>query len=381
MPQCGPGSAAMRSAMQFLLISILAGLAAAFLISRLTHYGLPHRTELANAPSQQPSSYASAVRRASPAVVSIFADKLVTEQQLGVLQDPTMKRFLGVTPLGPARQRLEQSLGSAVIVQADGTMVTNDHVVAGFDNIHAVLWDGRIAKASVIGRDAISDLAVLKIDLSDLPAAQFAESAKLEVGDVVLAIGNPYGYSQTVTSGIVSALGRTDQRLSTYIQTDAAISVGNSGGALINAAGDLVGINTAALDRVDAGIAVPGISFAIPADVVQRVLREILQSGEVTRGWIGVECAERMGIDASSARPARMVYIAALYQNAPAARAGLMPGDQVKSLAGKPIESLAQFRAMEAELEPGSTLTLALVRDGIAFNQTLQVTRRPRFEK
>ena len=178
------------SGWRFWLTCILAGLALAFVIERLRQPKL--------APSAM--GFADAVAKASPSVVSIFADKIVTEQQLGVVSDPTMRRFLGVTPVGPSRQRLEQNLGSAVIVRSDGTLITNDHVVAGFDNIRAVLWDGRVARASIVGRDAESDLAVLKVDLENLPAAEFAPIEQLRVGDAVLAIGNPYGYSQTVTA-------------------------------------------------------------------------------------------------------------------------------------------------------------------------------------
>jgi serine protease DegQ len=370
------GKSNFHQGFQFFAISILAGLAAAFLISRVFPNWIANPVRDSGNPPKT-TSFAEAVSQAGPAVVSIFADKIVTEQQLGVVQDPTMRRFLGVTPVGPARQRLEQSLGSAVIVRANGVLITNDHVIAGFDNIHAVLWDGRIAKASLIGSDAISDLAVLKIELDSLPAARFADSDQLKVGDVVLAIGNPYGYSQTVTSGIVSALGRTDQRLSTYIQTDAAISVGNSGGALINASGELIGINTAALDRVDAGIAVPGISFAIPANVVERVLTEILKSGEVTRGWLGAEYTERMGIDPIDSRPKRMVIVAGIYDQTSALLAGLQPGDQVLELNAKPVESVAQLRVVEAELAPGSAARVKIARDGIVQTAELAVMRRP----
>ena len=354
--------------LNFIMVSVLAGLAFAFI---LTQFHSPTKAPLAT------RGYAAAVARASPAVVSIFADKIVTEQALGIVQDPTLRRFLGVSPVGPARQRLEQNLGSAVLVRSDGTMITNDHVIAGYDNIRAVLWDGRITRASVVGRDAESDLAVLKVDLEDLPAAKFATPGALQVGDIVLAIGNPYGYSQTVTSGIISALQRPDRNLSTFIQTDAAINVGNSGGALINVDGELVGINTAALDRVDAGIAVPGISFAIPADVVHSVLDAILQDGEVIRGWMGALYTER-GVIGAGGVPMRAVLVQDLYQNAPSLAAGMLPGDLIERFNGTLINSANQLNALEAATAPGSAVKISARRAGVPIEFDLILTKRPR---
>lgn len=355
------------SVLRFIGLWGLVGLASAFVIQSCT------RSEQE---SPHARGYAAAVARASPTVVSIFADKIVTEQELGMVRDPTLRRFLGVTPIGPARQRLEQNLGSAVLVDSDGTMITNDHVIAGFDNIRAVLWDGRISRASVIGRDAESDLAVLKVELDDLPAATFSPPGDLAVGDIVLAIGNPYGYSQTVTSGIVSALARPDRNLSTFIQTDAAINVGNSGGALVDIEGRLVGINTAALDRVDAGVAVPGISFAIPADVVRAVLDAILRDGEVIRGWIGAVYAERAMVDASGV-PTRVVVVMDIYANAPAAGVGLLPGDVIERINNVAVTSASQLNALEAASTPGTEITLAIRRAGVPVQLKLTSTQRP----
>ena len=354
--------------LNFVVICVLVGLAFAFI---LTQFRAAPKVEAAA------RGYADAVALASPAVVSIFADKVVTEQALGVVQDPTLRRFLGVSPVGPARQRLEQNLGSAVLVRADGTMITNDHVIAGYDNIRAVLWDGRITRATVVGRDAESDLAVLKVDLEGLPAAKFATPGALQVGDIVLAIGNPYGYSQTVTSGIISALQRPDRNLSTFIQTDAAINVGNSGGALINVDGELVGINTAALDRVDAGIAVPGISFAIPADVVHSVLEAILQDGEVIRGWMGALYTER-GVIGAGGIPVRAVLVQDLYQNTPSLAAGMLPGDLIERFNGTLINSANQLNALEAATAPGSQVLINGRRAGVPIDFNLTLTKRPR---
>lgn len=355
------------TALRFVGLWGLVGLAGAFVIQSCS---------TSERESPHARGYSAAVARASPTVVSIFADKIVTEQELGMVRDPTLRRFLGVTPIGPARQRLEQNLGSAVLVDSDGTMITNDHVIAGFDNIRAVLWDGRISRASVIGRDAESDLAVLKVELDDLPAATFGPPGDLAVGDIVLAIGNPYGYSQTVTSGIVSALARPDRNLSTFIQTDAAINVGNSGGALVDIEGRLVGINTAALDRVDAGVAVPGISFAIPADVVRAVLEAILRDGEVIRGWIGAVYGERAMVDASGV-PVRVLVVMDIYADAPAARAGLLPGDVVERFNNVAVTNASQLNALEAASAPGTEIVLTIRRAGVPVQLKLTSAQRP----
>jgi serine protease DegQ len=351
---------------RFWLSCVVAGLAIAFVIDKL-------KPNTSDAPER---GLSNAVAKASPTVVSIFADKIVTEQQLGVISDPTMRRFLGVTPVGPARQRLEQNLGSAVIVRSDGTLITNDHVVAGFDNIRAVLWDGRVARADIIGRDGESDLAVLKVDLDNLPAADFAPSSQLRVGDTVIAIGNPYGYSQTVTSGIISALARPDRYWSTFIQTDAAINVGNSGGALVNDRGQLIGINTAALDRIDVGVAIPGISFAIPADVVQSVLHAIERDGEVIRGWMGAVYEDRTMM-AANGEPKRVTMVLETYQNTPAMQFGLAPGDILESFKGKTIESARELNALEAATEPGAQVNINARRAGVPIQIVMTLTKRP----
>jgi len=355
---------------RLLTISALAGLAAAWIISTARTPPISSNSAAA--------SFADAVTQAGPAVVSVFADKVVTERNVRLIPDP-MQRFLGVTPVGPERRRLERSRGSAVLVQANGVMLTNNHVISGYDNIRALLWDGRVARASVIGADPETDLAVLKIELSGLPTVKFADSSLLRVGDQVLAIGNPYGYSQTVTSGIISALGRRDQNLSrfeSFIQTDAAINEGNSGGALVNVAGELIGINTATL--ADAGFAVPGISFAIPVNVAEKVLQEILLTGEVTRGWIGVEYGERLLPSGGSGEPTRLVYVRGVYQNSPAFQAGLLPDDDVVAMDGTAIESAEQIRRLEATSPPGSQLTLSVRRAGLTLEIAVLTIKRPK---
>jgi S1-C subfamily serine protease len=260
------------------------------------------------------SSYADAVRRAAPAVVNVYAARIVTERlPRNILQDPFGE-------LGPRyRQRLEQSLGSGVIVDASGQVVTNHHVIANAAAIRVQLADGREADAKVIGRDPDTDLALLRIDLRDLPAIELGRSSALRVGDIVLAIGNPLGLSATVTQGIVSATGRGQLGVAVFenfIQTDAPINVGNSGGALINTRGELVGINTAIIAR---NLGVEGIGFAIPVDLVRGVVGELVARGRVVRGWVGFDVAN---IDDATARAAGLarggVVIVKLYQGSPA---------------------------------------------------------------
>ena len=297
----------------FVLQFALAGLAAAFLIS-LVWPGLgmhlrdglrgrssaiatqPVPVEPPAAPANGPASYADAVAHAAPAVVNIYADKTVTERQIQIFPDPLLG---GVA--GPALKRREQSLGSGVIFTPDGYVLTNNHVISGADDIQVMLHDGRVAHAKVIGTDPDTDLAVLKIDAGTLPTIQVDPEAP-RVGDVVLAIGNPFGIGQTVTMGIVSALQR-QLSLSPYedfIQTDAAINSGNSGGALVNAEGQLVGINTAMLDR---DVGAQGIGFAIPVHTAKRVLDQIVEHGHVVRGWLGVEVGN-VTVSADSGLPA-----------------------------------------------------------------------------
>ncbi|HEX7111091.1 MAG TPA: trypsin-like peptidase domain-containing protein, partial [Mizugakiibacter sp.] len=279
----------------------------------------------------------------------------------------------------PAYQRREQSLGSGVIASADGYVLTNNHVIAGADDIQVLLYDGRVAQAKVIGTDADTDLAVLKIDAKRLPAVAVAAARPPRVGDVVLAIGNPFGIGQTVTMGIVSAIGR-QLNLSTYedfIQTDAAINSGNSGGALINARGELVGINTAMLGRASGA---EGIGFAIPVRTANAVLEQIVDHGGVTRGWIGAEFG-RVPIAADSSLPAAPhgAEVLDVYVGGPAAKAGLRPGDVLLRLDEQDILDPSDLRNREAALKPGTPVTLSGLRDGTPFRAALVLAQRPRY--
>lgn len=376
----------------FVLQFVVAGLAAAFLITvvwpgageRLrgqaaeqTQAPAPAST---SASSKQiapvgPASYADAVARAAPAVVNIYADKTVTERQIQIFPDPLLG---GVA--GPALKRREQSLGSGVIFTHDGYVLTNNHVIAGADDIRVMLYDGRVAHARVIGTDPDTDLAVLKIDAGNLPTIQVDPSPP-RVGDVVLAIGNPFGIGQTVTMGIVSALQR-QLSLSPYedfIQTDAAINSGNSGGALVNASGQLVGINTAMLNR---DVGAQGIGFAIPVRTAKRVLDQIVDHGHVVRGWLGVEIGN-VTVSADSGLPAaaRGATVLDVYPGGPAAQAGLQTGDILLKLGKQPITDPFDFRTREAELTPGSKVEVSGLRAGVPFHTEVVLAQRPSFRQ
>ncbi|HEX4927169.1 MAG TPA: Do family serine endopeptidase [Burkholderiales bacterium] len=324
------------------------------------------------------SSYNDAVRRATPSVVNIFTSKEVHAERHPLLNDPLFRRFFGEQIPDDAQR--SASLGSGVIVTAGGYVLTNNHVVEAADEIEVALADGRKVLARVVGNDPETDLAVLRIDGGELPAISFGSSDALRVGDVVLAIGNPFGVGQTVTSGIVSALGRTGLGINTFenfIQTDAAINPGNSGGALIDAAGNLVGINTAIFSRSGGSI---GIGFAIPVSTAKMVLEQIVKTGSVTRGWIGVEVdevtpqlAESFGFDG-----VRGALIRGVLRGGPADKAGVKPGDILIEVQGKPVADPPGMLNLIAALSPGQPAKLRLKRQGKAVEANITVGRRPK---
>ena len=334
----------------------------------------PGVTATPSPPSPTPlGSYADAVRRAAPAVVNVYAARIVTERlPRNLLQDPFGE-------LGPRyRQRLEQSLGSGVIVDSAGQVVTNHHVIADAAAIRVQLADGREADVQVIGRDPDTDLALLRITLRDLPAIELGRSSTLRAGDIVLAIGNPLGLSATVTQGIVSATGRGQLGVAVFenfIQTDAPINVGNSGGALINTRGELVGINTAIIAR---NLGVEGIGFAIPADLVRGVVGELVARGRVVRGWVGFDVAN---IDDANARAAGLarggVMILQLYQGSPAQQAGLQRGDLITRIGGKVPASAQEVQVRIAAMQPGTALLLSVQRGEQTADTQLQVVEQP----
>ncbi|MEO8460435.1 MAG: trypsin-like peptidase domain-containing protein, partial [Dokdonella sp.] len=340
-----------------------------------------------NSESGQPLSFSRAVMRASPAVVNIYANKLTPYRQLQprVIVDPLTQRLLGTLSLGPLMNRRDQSLGSGVIFSSDGYVLTNNHVISGADDIQILLDDSRVAKAHIVGTDSETDLAVLKIDVDNLPTIAVAERGKLNVGDVVLAIGNPVGIGKTVTMGIISATDR-QLRLSAYedfIQTDASINAGNSGGALVNSLGELVGINTAVYPRTTTqdgrGTVTPGaegIGFAIPVATVKAVLRQIIEHGSVVRGWFGAEYTD-IPVASTTAPTRRGVSIVDLYPNGPAIAAGLKPGDLLLKLDGRDIVDLLDLRNREAALAPGTMAKLEGLRDGQSFAVEMTIAQRP----
>ncbi|HEX9853079.1 MAG TPA: trypsin-like peptidase domain-containing protein [Woeseiaceae bacterium] len=354
--------ARLKPVLVFLLQSIVVGLAAAFIAVLLRPQLLPSIGQPDAGP--QPASYADAVAISAPAVANVYTRRLVLARDDNGVAD---------------RYRTNTSLGSAVVIDPEGYLVTNYHVVASASEIRVQMADGRIASPTVVGVDAETDLAVLKVDLGDLTAIRLGRSDQLRIGDVVLAIGNPYGLSKTVTQGIVSATGRGLLGLNTFenfIQTDAAINEGNSGGALINTLGELVGINTAVLAQ---DVGTEGISFAIPVNLVRGVVDEIKRQGRVIRGWVGLEPdeltraeANALGIDAGAG-----IILTKVFENGPAAMAGLLPGDVILSINGEQVRSRQQALLIVAALEPGNQVEIDAWRNGQRFSATLTAAERP----
>ncbi|WP_018954261.1 Do family serine endopeptidase [Thioalkalivibrio sulfidiphilus] len=331
--------------------------------------------------TEGPVSYADAVDHAAPAVVNIHTRKTVTQQAHPFLEDPLFRRFFGDRFEPPPGQRTQTSLGSGVILSPQGYVLTNHHVIRDADEIEVMLADGRSLEAQVVGTDPDTDLAVLRIQPGSegLPSITIGGSAGLRVGDVVLAIGNPFGVGQTVTQGIVSATGRSRLGINTYedfIQTDAAINPGNSGGALINAYGELVGINTAIFTRSGGS---HGIGFAIPVDLARDVMTQIIEQGQVVRGWLGIEVQEITPQLAESfgLRDRRGVLIAGVLRDSPAGQAGLRPGDIITHIGGDRVNDAQDALNFIARARPGETLEMQGIRDGKTLEIRSQVGTRP----
>ena len=320
------------------------------------------------------SSFAPAVRASAPAVVNIYAQRTVTERLPGIgLED-----LLG----GPARpryrERVQRALGSGVIIDEAGHIVTNQHVIAGFDSISVELADGRTADATVVGLDPDTDLAVIEIALKKLPVMKLGRSDMVEVGDIVLAIGNPLGLTQTVTHGIVSATGRAQLGVAAFenfIQTDAAINVGNSGGALVNLRGELIGINTAVLGK---NLGAEGIGVAIPVDLVRGVMRDLLENGRVIRGWIGIvpediaaQHVAQLGL------PHAGVVVSNLYRNSPALQVGLSRGDMIETIDGRAVRNAQDTLARIASRKPGAEIEITGMRGQQRFKVKVPVIEAP----
>ena len=314
-----------------------------------------------------PTSYAAAVQRATPSVVNIYTRTRLKSRRHPLFDDPLFRHFFN-NSAQPQQERMQSALGSGVIIDSDGYLLTNNHVIEGADEILVLLTDGREARANLIGTDPDTDLAVLKINLSGLTAIGVGMPERAQVGDVVLAIGNPFGVGQTVTQGIVSATGRYGLGLNTYenfIQTDAAINPGNSGGALVDAYGNLLGINTAILDQRNTASAV-GIGFAIPAEIAIETLKDIVKYGRVVRGWLGIEAQQLTPRLARSFNLSSTngVVITAIYSNGPAHKAGLKPGDIITRINSEPVGDGRRSMTQIAQSRPGESVAIEVLRDG-----------------
>jgi serine protease DegS len=375
-----------RVLVSFLIRAAVVGLAAAFLVvwwrpALLGKSAVPPSSPVqssATVYSRPPvvmQSFADAVARAAPAVVNIYTARVVTERT----QPPALNQLFG--DFWPSyRQRVERSLGSGVIVNDTGTIVTNQHVIAGADSIRVQLADGRIADATIVGQDPDTDIAILHLGIGNLPVMPLGRSDTLRVGDIVLAIGNPYGLSQTVTQGIVSATGREQLGLATFenfIQTDAAINLGNSGGALIDAHGDLVGINTAVLNRAYGGP--EGIGFAIPVNLVRGVMEQIMKRGHVVRGWLGFvpqdltdEEATQVGAAAGGG-----VTVMNILLKSQAYESGVRPGDLITRVGKEPVRSAQDLVSRVAVLPPGAVVEVQGQHGNHPYKISLKVLERP----
>lgn len=320
-----------------------------------------------------PVSYSHAVKRAAPSVVNIYTRTITTPSNHPLLDDPYFRRLFN-----NQQQRIQSSLGSGVIMQEDGFMLTNNHVIDGADQILVLLYDGREEPAVVVGKDPETDLAVLKIQAQNLQPISVGEPAQAQIGDVVLAIGNPYGVGQTVTQGIVSATGRNGLGLNTFenfIQTDADINPGNSGGALVDSYGNLLGINTAILNQ--AGSA--GIGFAIPADTAEKVLNDIISYGYVVRGWLGMDAfpltqpiVKRLNLPIYQG-----LLVRAVYNGSPAFLVGIQPGDIVIKINGEPVTDRQTSISQIADVAPGAPIELEIWRQGATSAVTAVAGIRP----
>ncbi len=328
-------------------------------------------------PSRGTASYSDAARKAMPAVVNIYTSKETKIQRHPFMEDPVFRHFFGGQ--FDAQTRRSASLGSGVIVSDKGYVLTNNHVVEAADEIEVALADTRRAKAHVVGTDPETDLAVLKIDLKNLPAIVFAQSDQARVGDVVLAIGNPFGVGQTVTSGIVSALGRHVgmNAFENLIQTDAAINPGNSGGALVDVNGNLLGINSMIYSRTGGS---QGIGFAIPSSLARQVMEQVIEHGMVTRGWVGIGVQDMTPEFAESLKLPRVngAFITEVVSGSPADKAGLKPGDVLVRIENKAVTGHTSTLNLISALKPGATATLKVNRDKSELDLKVSVGTRPK---
>lgn len=365
-----------RKTIVFIAQSIMAGMSMALIILLINPHWLNR-----NLSTDVSLSYRDAVAKSAPAVVNVYASRYFQQQPHPLFQDPIFKRFFGEAPSVP-NQRRDSNLGSGVIIRADGYILTSSHVVKDADEISITLADGRHGTAVLVGSDSATDLAVLKTDMQNLPSITIGDAGKLQTGDVVLAIGNPYDFGQTVTQGIVSAMGRSRLGISTienFIQTDADINPGNSGGALINAEGAMIGINSAIISSTGGS---QGIGLAVPVNIALKVMDQIVRLGQVERGWLGIEAQilspdtiENAGLTQGG------VLIAGIFENGPAHRAGIMPGDIILSIQDQPISDPQQAIRMISDIKPGTTVPVKILRGWDEMTVSMKVDRRPDLQK
>jgi serine protease DegQ len=333
-------------------------------------------------PTQPPGSYSEAAKKAMPAVVNIFTSKKAPPRAFHpFMDDPLFRHFFG--DQFEDEQRYDNSLGSGVIVSPEGYIITNHHVIESADEIEVAFSDGRTMPAKIVGTDPETDLAVLKVDAQELPAITFADAEQAKVGDVVLAIGNPFGVGQTVTQGIISALGRNHLGINTFenfIQTDASINPGNSGGALIDTNGNLVGVNSAIYSRSGGSM---GIGFAIPVSLAKQVMEQIIRQGSVVRGWVGIEAQDITPQLAESFRLSHTQgsLIAGVLPNSPASKAGLKPGDILLEINGQPVVNSSTMLNLIASLQPNEKAKLKVARNQRELEFEVIIGKRPSMQQ
>jgi serine protease DegQ len=324
-------------------------------------------------------SLADAAKKAMPSVVNVYTSKAPPRRVRSYLDDPDLRRYFGESP--ESTEQKGDSLGSGVIVSSEGHILTNNHVVEGADEIAVLLSNGRTSKARIIGTDPETDLAVLKADISGLQPSTFGNSENLRVGDLVLAIGNPFGVGQTVTQGVVSATGRNRVGINTFenfIQTDAAINPGNSGGALVDAAGNLIGINSAILSPSGGSL---GIGFAIPADLAKQVMEQIVKSGRVARGWIGIAAQDAAIGEYGAMSKLKGALITQVLRGGPAHKSGLELRDVIVAVGDKSVGDTVDLINQTAALTPGQVTTFTIVRGNQKLTLPIPVGQRPAMPK
>jgi len=379
--------------LRWLAIGMLIVVAAPYVLGKMNFYSASHaetpsvgQAILASVmPSTPPLSYADAVERAAPAVVSVKTTKEISTEMNPFFQDPFFRRFFGVDPdaMEQAPKEQQQGVGSGVIVSTTGHILTNNHVVKGADTVTVTLQDGRTGEAKVIGSDPETDLAVLKVELDKLPSIQLGASKNLRVGDVVLAIGNPFGFDQTVTQGIISATERAGfemGNLSNLIQTDAAINPGNSGGALIDTLGRLVAINTSIYSRSGG---YQGIGFAIPIDQANEIMEQLISGKKISRGWLGVvlQNLNAETRDLLNYKDDEGVYVRATTQGSPAQKAGLLPGDVIRKINNVSVKEVNKTTSLVASLKAGDNYPIEIYRKGDIMTFTVMLGERKAFQE